>query len=90
MAGTVSRAAPAGIDRRTTPRRDARTATDDQIVEVITRTLEGPPAAATQWTTRELADVATLSKTTIGRIWQTFGLQSHRIDTFKLSADPQL
>src|SRR6266446_2312825 len=23
------------------------------------------------------------------RIWQTFGLQSHRLDTFKLSADPQ-
>jgi len=30
-----------------------------------------------------------LSKTTIGWIWQTFGLQSHRIDMFKLSADPQ-
>jgi hypothetical protein len=26
---------------------------------------------------------------TIARIWQTFGLQSHRLDTFKLSADPQ-
>ena len=55
-----------------------RKATDDQIVEVITRTLEGPPTQATQWTTRGLAEVAGLSKTTIGRIWQTFGLQSHR------------
>ena len=62
-----------------------RKATDDQIVDVITRTLEGPPAQATQWTTRGLADVAGLSKTTIARIWQTFGLQSHRLDTFKLS-----
>src|ERR1019366_4429299 len=26
-----------------------RKATDDRIVEVITRTLEGPPAHATQW-----------------------------------------
>jgi transposase len=67
-----------------------RKATDDRIVDVITRTLEGPPAqAATQWTTRSLADVAGLSKSTISRIWQTFGLQSHRLDTFKLSADPQ-
>src|SRR5437773_9824850 len=66
-----------------------RTVTDDRIVEVITRTLEGPPAHATQWTTRGLADVAGLSKATIARIWQTFGLQSHRLDTFKLSADPQ-
>jgi len=66
-----------------------RKATDDRIVDVITRTLEGPPTHATQWTTRSLADVAGLSKATISRIWQTFGLQSHRIDTFKLSADPQ-
>ena len=66
-----------------------RTTTDDQVVEVITRTLEGPPAHDTQWTMRGLAEVAGLSKTSIGRIWQTFGLQSHRIDTFKLSADPQ-
>ena len=66
-----------------------RKATDDRIVDVITRTLEGPPAHATQWTTRSLADVAGLSKATIARLWQTFGLQSHRLDTFKLSADPQ-
>ena len=66
-----------------------RKATDDRIVEVITRTLEGPPAHATQWTTRSMADVAGFSKATIARIWQTFGLQSHRLDTFKLSADPQ-
>jgi transposase len=66
-----------------------RKATADRVVDVITRTLEGPPAHATQWTTRSLAEVAGLSKATIARIWQTFGLQSHRLDTFKLSADPQ-
>ena len=66
-----------------------RKATDNQVVEVITRTLEGPPAHATQWTTPSMAEVAGLSKATISRIWQTFGLQSHRLDTFKLSADPQ-
>src|SRR5438046_7023309 len=66
-----------------------RKVTDDRVVDVITRTLEGPPGHATQWTTRGLADVAGLSKATIARIWQTFGLQSHRLDTFKLSADPQ-
>jgi hypothetical protein len=31
------------------------TVTDDRIVDVITRTLEGPPAHATQWTARSLA-----------------------------------
>src|SRR5947208_5219200 len=50
-----------------------RKATDDRIVDVIKLTLDGTPAHATQWTTRSLADVASLSKATIGRIWQTFG-----------------
>ena len=66
-----------------------RTVTDDLVVDVITRTLEGPPPAATQWSTRTMAETVGLSKATISRIWQTFGLQSHRVDTFKLSADPQ-
>jgi transposase len=66
-----------------------RTITDDLVVDVITRTLEAPPPEATQWSTRTMAAVVGLSKATISRIWQTFGLQSHRLDTFKLSADPQ-
>ena len=66
-----------------------RTVTDELVVEVITRTLEGPPPATTQWSTRTMAERVGLSKATISRIWQTFGLQSHRVDTFKLSADPQ-
>src|SRR5258706_15075580 len=56
-----------------------RKATDDQVADVFTRTLEGPPAQATQWTTRSLADVAGLPKARISGIWQTFGLQSHRL-----------
>jgi len=66
-----------------------RKATDDVVVDVITRTLEGPPPQTTQWTTRAMGEVAGLSKATISRIWRTFGLQSHRLETFKLSADPQ-
>lgn len=66
-----------------------RKATDDAVVDVITRTLAGTPSHATQWTTRRMAEVAGLSKATISRIWRTLGLQAHRIATFKLSADPQ-
>ena len=65
-----------------------RKITDAAVVDVITRTLEAPPPRATQWSTRSLAEVVGLSKATISRIWQTFGLQSHRRETFKLSADP--
>ena len=62
--------------------------TDDRVVDIITRRWKGRPPHTTQWTTRSMAEVAGLSKATIARIWQTFGLQSHRLDTFKLSADP--
>src|SRR5215204_1265554 len=51
-----------------------RKATEDRIVDIITRTFEGRPADATQWTTRSMADVAGLSKATIARIWQAIGL----------------
>ena len=30
-----------------------------------------------------------LSHTTVRRIWNAFGLQPHRCETFKLSSDPQ-
>ena len=59
------------------------------MVAVITRTLEAPPAEITPWSTRTLGAAVGLSKATIARIWQTFGLQAHRVETFKLSADPQ-
>jgi transposase len=66
-----------------------RVVTDDRVVDVITQTLEGPPPEQTQWSARTMAERAGLSKSTISRIWRTFGLQTHRLDTFKLSADPQ-
>ena len=30
-----------------------------------------------------------LSKSTVGRIWKSFGLKPHQVDTFKISNDPQ-
>jgi transposase len=65
-----------------------RTITDAQIEEVIGRTLESKPEAATHWSTRGMAKAMGLSQTAITRIWRAFGLQPHRTDTFKLSTDP--
>jgi hypothetical protein len=36
-----------------------------------------------------MASESGLSKSTVGRIWRTFGLKPHRVDTFELSNDPQ-
>jgi len=65
-----------------------RSITDARVEEVITRTLESKPEAATHWSTRSLAKNMGLSQSAIGRIWRAFGLQPHRTDTFKLSTDP--
>ena len=68
----------------------ARTVTDDQVEQVIIRTLETTPRGATHWSTRDMAKAVGLSRMAIHRIWHTFGLQPHRSETFKLSNDPLL
>jgi transposase len=67
-----------------------RTITDEQIEDVIIRTLETTPRGATHWSTREMAKAVGLSHMAINRIWRAFALQPHRSETFKLSNDPQL
>src|SRR3989442_6234746 len=67
-----------------------RTVTDDQVEQVIIRTLETTPRGATHWSTRDMARAVGLSRMAIHRIWHTFGLQPHRSETFKLSNDPLL
>jgi transposase len=63
---------------------------DDQVEQVVIRTLESTPRGQTHWSTRELAKATGLSRMTISRIWHAFGLQPHRTETFKLSPDPLL
>ena len=65
-----------------------RTLTDEQVAEVIERTLETTPADATHWSIRSMARESGLSHTTIRRIWAAFSVQPHRSKTFKLSSDP--
>jgi len=65
-----------------------RAISDARIEEVIGRTLESKPEAATHWSTRGMAKAMGLSPMAISRIWRAFGLQPHRTDTFKLSTDP--
>jgi transposase len=66
-----------------------RTITDEQVEEVIVKTLETTPRDATHWSTRSLAREVGLTQSAVLRIWQAFGLQPHRHDTWKLSKDPQ-
>ena len=65
-----------------------RTVTDEQVEEVIVRTLETTPRDATHWSTRSMARELGLSQSAVLRIWRAFGLQPHRQETWKLSKDP--
>jgi transposase len=65
-----------------------RTIADNQVAAVIERTLRSTPKDATHWSIRTMAAQTGFSHTTIRRIWNAFGLQPHRSETFKLSSDP--
>jgi hypothetical protein len=69
---------------------------DDQIEEVVTRTLEAKPADATHGSTRAWRrrrayrhHPCTGSPPARGQAWQAFCLQPHRTETLKLLTDPQ-
>ena len=71
------------------PRSGAPRTVDDACIEaVIVRTLESCPENATHWSSSDMATASGLSVSTVQRIWRAFGLQPHRMETFKLSTDP--
>jgi len=65
-----------------------RTIDDARIEATIVRTLESLPPGATHWSSRGMARACGLSTSTVQRVWRAFGLQPHRMETFKLSTDP--
>ena len=65
-----------------------RTISDEEVAELIRRTIQTKPKNGTHWTIRTVANDTGLSRPTVHRIWRAFGLQPHRQRHFKLSTDP--
>lgn len=65
-----------------------RSISDEQVSLLICKTLKTKPVGGTQWSCRSIAAETRLSKSTVQRVWQTFGIQPHRQKHFKLSTDP--
>lgn len=65
-----------------------RSISDDQVAQLIQKTLNEKPKGATHWTCRSIAKETNLSKSTVQRIWTAFNLQPHRQKHFTLSTDP--
>ena len=65
-----------------------RSISDEHIAQLIRKTLHKKPKNATHWTCRSIAKETKLSKSTVNRVWNAFGIQPHRQKHFKLSTDP--
>jgi transposase len=58
------------------------------IERVVALTQSNPPGETTHWTAAAMAGAATISVSSVQRIWRAHGLQPHRMRQFKLSNDP--
>jgi transposase len=64
-----------------------RKLSDEQVEQLIRRTLQGPPEGATHWSTRLMEKSTGISRSTISRVWRAFRLKPHKCGTFTLSTD---
>jgi putative transposase len=65
-----------------------RSISDEEVATLIRKTLNSKPKDGTHWTIRSMAKETKLSRPTVHRVWNAFGLQPHRQRHFKLSTDP--
>jgi transposase len=66
-----------------------RTVAADKVQEIVHKTTQEKPTAATHWSTRTMAVAVGVSAATVRRIWHANGLKPHLSRTFKVSKDPQ-
>ena len=66
-----------------------RTIGDERVAQLIKTTLHTKPVdGSTHWSVRSVAAETGISKSSVARYFQLFGLQPHRTEGFKLSNDP--
>lgn len=64
------------------------TITAEKVAEVVARTTQSKPEAGTHWSRSTMAREAGISDSSVGRIWRAHGLKPHRVESFKISNDP--
>jgi len=65
-----------------------RSISDEQVADLIQRTLQTPPPDGDHWSCRSLAAAGEVSKSTVHRLWRACALQPHLFQYFQLSTDP--
>jgi putative transposase len=93
--GTVGKWRSRFVDRRIAGLYDdmrpgkPRTIDDERVAQLIKTTLHTKPVdGSTHWSVRSVATDTGISKSSVVRYFQLFGLQPHRTKGFKLSNDP--
>jgi transposase len=61
---------------------------EEQVRAIVHDTLHTRPEGQTHWSCRTMAKHAGVSPATVQRIWHDLGIKPHRLDTFKVSNDP--
>ena len=83
------KAGAAGLEHEPPRKISAQRTEEDQIKAIVNATLHTKPDDATHWSCRTLAERFGVSHMTVARIWDSHGLQPHRVRNFKLSRDKQ-
>jgi transposase len=65
------------------------TITASVVRRVVNMTTRQKPANATHWSTRSMARAVGISEASVRRIWHSHGLKPHRVESFKISNDPE-
>ena len=59
------------------------------VRRVVNMTTREKPTHATHWSTRSMARAVGISEASVRRIWHSHGLKPHRVESFKISNDPE-
>jgi len=59
------------------------------VRRVVSMTTRQKPPQATHWSTRTMAAAVGISEASVRRIWRSHGLKPHRVESFKISNDPE-
>ena len=77
----------AGLEHEPPRKASSQRTEEDQIKAIVEATLHTKPDDATHWSSRTLAKRFGVSHMTVARLWDSHGLQPHRVSNFKLSRD---
>lgn len=85
--GRFVQAGPPGLEHEPSRQASAQRLDNQLVKKIIDSTLQTTPKDATHWSTRTLAEQMGVSHMSVARVWDSHGLQPHRVKTFKLSRD---